>query len=84
MFKRIGDCCGGLVVVDSGTKNFMHLQWARLYVKVEGGDFPWSLQMVISSSYYAIQLWWEVPSCLLVVVSMKLRNKAERVATHVG
>ena len=25
MFKRIGDCCGGLVVVDSDRENFTHL-----------------------------------------------------------
>ena len=31
--------------------------------------------MVMGSSCFAIQLWWEVPACLYVVVSAKLKNR---------
>ena len=84
MFKRIGDCCGGLLAMNSDIENFTHLQWARLQVKVKGDDFPRLLQVVMGSSCYTIQLWWEVPPRLSVVVSVNLRNRTECVTTHVG
>ncbi|RVW44889.1 hypothetical protein CK203_109629 [Vitis vinifera] len=36
VFKKIGDCCGGFVVVDESTDAFKELQWARVLVKLEG------------------------------------------------
>ena len=36
VFKRIGECCGGYVVVDKETTFFSQLQWARILVKVLG------------------------------------------------
>ena len=36
VFKRIGECCGGYVVVDKETTFFSQLQWARILVKVSG------------------------------------------------
>ena len=32
-FRKMGDCCGGLVAMDEDTTNFSQLQWARLLVK---------------------------------------------------
>ncbi|RVW54179.1 hypothetical protein CK203_090539 [Vitis vinifera] len=46
--------------VDEDTVAFKELQWARLLVKSEGLEWPSSLQVAVGSSYYAIQLWWEV------------------------
>ena len=60
VFRKIGECCGGFVVVDEDTVAFKELQWARLLVKSEGLEWPSSLQVAVGSSYYAIQLWWEV------------------------
>ena len=60
VFKKIGDCCGGFVVVDESTAAFKELQWARLLVKSEGLEWPSSLQVAIDTSCFALQLWWEV------------------------
>lgn len=54
--------------MDDDTTHFKQLQWARLLVRTEGKDLPGSLQLVVSSLCYAIQLWWEVPPWVLVVV----------------
>ena len=61
VFRKIGECCGRFVAVDEDTTAFKELKWARLLlVKSEGLEWLSSLQVVIGSSYYAIQLWWEV------------------------
>ena len=60
VFEKIGDCCGGFVAVDESTAAFNELQWARLLVKLEGIEWPSSLQVVIGTTCFAFQLWWEV------------------------
>ena len=61
VFRKIGECCGRFVAVDEDTTAFKELQWARLLlVKSEGLEWLSSLQVAVGSSYYAIQLWWEV------------------------
>ena len=60
VFKKIGDCCGGFVAVDESTVALKELQWARLLVKSEGTEWSSSLQVVIDTTCFAIQLWWEV------------------------
>ncbi|RVX18630.1 hypothetical protein CK203_006499 [Vitis vinifera] len=61
VFNKLGDSCGGLVVVDGDTTNFTQLQWARLLVKTDGKNLPRSLHVVVGSLCFTIQLWWEVP-----------------------
>ena len=84
MFKRIGDCCGGFLDVDLDTENFTQLQWARILVKTEREDLPRSLQVVMGSSCFDIQLWWEVPACLSVVVPAKLKNRGSPECVRAG
>ena len=60
VFKKIGDCCGGFVAVDESTGALKELQWAKISVKLEGIEGPSSLQVVIGTTCYAIQLWWEM------------------------
>ena len=60
VFKKIGNCCEGFVAVDESTVAFKELQWARILVKSEGLEWPSSLQVVIGTTCFAIQLWWEV------------------------
>ena len=74
VFRKIGDCCGGFVAVDEDTAAFKELQWARLLVKSEGLEWPSSLQVVVGSSCYAIQLWWEVQPEVSKVAPM-IRNE---------
>ena len=81
LFKRIGDCYGGFVEVDEETKNHSQLQWARILVKNGGNFFPGTLNLVVKSFCYAVQLWWEVLPRISAVVPMKnLKwNERERV-----
>ena len=60
MFRKIGEGCGGFATVDEDTAAFKELQWARILVKSERLKWPISLQVVVGSSCFAIQLWWEV------------------------
>ena len=48
---------GGFATVDEDTATFKELQWARILVKSEGLKWPISLQVVVGSSCFAIQLW---------------------------
>ena len=84
MFKRIKDYCGGFAAVDLDTENFTQLQWARILVKTEKEDLPRSLQVVMGSSCFAIQLWWEVPACLSVVVPARLKNRGSPESVRAG
>lgn len=65
---KIGDCCGGFVEVDEGSENPVQMQWARILVRSSGRRLPGSLQLVIGSMSYSIQLWWEVLPKFSVVV----------------
>ena len=65
---KIGDCCGEFVEVDEGSENLVQMQWARILVRSSGRRLPGSLQLVIESMCYSIQLWWEVfPKFSMVV-----------------
>ncbi|RVW55705.1 hypothetical protein CK203_085215 [Vitis vinifera] len=59
IFKRIGDGCGGFVASDDFLVSEM--QWARILVKCVGREFPSSVQIVVGSGCYSLQLWWELP-----------------------
>ena len=75
VFRKIGECCGRFVVVDEDTTAFKELQWVRLLlVKSEGLEWLSSLQVAVGSSYYAIQLWWEVQPRVSEVASV-IRNE---------
>ena len=74
VFNKLGDSCGGLVVVDGDTTNFTQLQWARLLVKTDGKNLPRSLHVVVGSLCFTIQLWWEVPPWVSVAVPTQGRG----------
>ena len=40
--------------------------------------------MVMGSSCFAIQLWWEVPACLSVLVPAKLKNRGPSECVRAG
>ncbi|RVW46812.1 hypothetical protein CK203_075677 [Vitis vinifera] len=48
--------------------NFWNWEWARLLVKTDERDLPWSLHLVVGSLCFVIQLWWEVPPWVLVAM----------------
>ncbi|RVW91467.1 hypothetical protein CK203_038548 [Vitis vinifera] len=68
VFKLIGDGCGGFIAVDDKTDIMADMQWARLLVKVVGRDIPTSVQIVVGSGCFSVQLWWETPPWFSQVV----------------
>ena len=69
VFKRIGDGCGGFVVVDEDTRSLFELQWAQILVKRAEGEVPNSVHIVLGSGCYSLQLWWDSPPWFMQVVS---------------
>lgn len=61
LLKKIGDCCGGFIVVDEDTTFLSHLQWVRILVRADGRAKPNLLQVVVGSSSFSLRLWWEAP-----------------------
>ncbi|RVW94433.1 hypothetical protein CK203_035701 [Vitis vinifera] len=72
VFKIVSELrkLGGFVAVDEDTAAFKELQWARILVKSEGLEWPSSLQVVVSSSCLAIQLWLKVQPRVSEVASV--------------
>ena len=68
LFKRFGDSCGRFVVVDENTTECRNLQWARVLVETREWKHPSSLQAVVGSSCFTLQLWWEENPCISIVV----------------
>ena len=56
VFRKLRDSCGGFIVVDNDTTNFVQLQWARLLVRSEGKDlrrrYNWWWALPILQSNY--------------------------------
>ena len=59
-FKRLGDACGGFVLVDMETKDRHHLKWTRLLDKSSGRKALSKLTVVDRKDVFNVQLWWEV------------------------
>ena len=72
------------MAVDLDTENFTQLQWAGILVKAEREDLPGTLQVVMGSSCFAIQLWWEVLAWLFVVVPASLKNRGSSESARAG
>ena len=62
--KRIGDSCGGFGAVDEGTGFMAKLTWARILVKMDGRVLPNSIEVVMGTKKFDIQLWWEISPCV--------------------
>ena len=68
VFRKIGNGCEGFIVVDEDMNSLSKLQWARILVKLVRRDFPSTIQIVVGSVSFAIQLWWEIPPWFVQVV----------------
>ena len=80
VFKRIGECCGGFVVVDEETTLFSQLQWVRILVKDSGMNWPGSLPVEAGNSRWMLCLWWEAPPRVMQAMScswMQMRSEWE-------
>lgn len=58
-FKRVGDACGGFMMVDIEVEERRHLKWVRSLVKSSG------------KRCLTVHLWWEVLPWLLILVSKR-------------
>ena len=56
--------------MDAETMGRRHFQWARIFVRSNGKRLPSLLHVVVGSSAYTNQLWWE-SSQMLASVSTK-------------
>ncbi|RVW23170.1 hypothetical protein CK203_103008 [Vitis vinifera] len=59
---------GGFIAVDEGTACMANLQWTRILVKSVRRVLPEELHLVIGSTSFSFQLWWEVSPCYSLVV----------------
>ena len=59
ILKRVGDECGGYIIVDEQTKTMGELQWARILVKSRGECRPSVLEIEVEEEIYVMSLWWE-------------------------
>ena len=76
ILRRIGEECGGFLVVDSQIEKLKKLQWARILVKLNGEELPNVVEIWIEDFCYALTLWWEVRSVLRAVPAGKREMKA--------
>ncbi|RVX14661.1 hypothetical protein CK203_011960 [Vitis vinifera] len=47
VLQKIGNYCKGFIIVDEDTASLSQLQWAKILVKLDGKDFPSTLQVVV-------------------------------------
>ena len=55
LFKRLGEECGSFVAIGEDMAE------CRNSVEIKGRKMPTSLQVVVGSSCFTRQLWWEIP-----------------------
>ena len=58
-FKKVGDACGGFVVVDEETKEPCYRKGTRILVKNNGKEVPGRLEGIAEFASFSIPLWWE-------------------------
>ncbi|RVW28673.1 hypothetical protein CK203_081323 [Vitis vinifera] len=87
-FMKIGNCCRGFVAVDEDTTYSSYLQWARILVKLDLRALASLFQVVVGSSTFSLQLWWETPLRFLKKVlrsyssgtsNLEVRDRRKRV-----
>ncbi|RVW61314.1 hypothetical protein CK203_020714 [Vitis vinifera] len=74
ILKRVGEECGGFVVVDDRTKTMREIQWSRLLVKTRGDFRPSVLEIEVEEDVYVFSLWWERVEKELVSARLETLN----------
>lgn len=70
-FTRLSDADRDFVAVDEEKTERRHMKWARILLKSSGRNMSGKLLAVDREVVFAVQLWWEVPLCLTMVISME-------------
>ena len=67
----IGKSYGGFIAVDESTGFMIELSWARMLVKVNERVLPNSIEVVVGTKSFDIQLWWEILPRIKLVKEFK-------------
>ena len=67
MLKKLGDECGGFVVVDEDTAFKSKLLWARILVKTGKKARSSTVNILAGARSYTLQIWWEIQPWIIRV-----------------
>lgn len=56
------------MAVDAGTIFLTDLLWARILIKVGDSVLTSSIKVVMGSKSFNLQLWWEIPPCIGLLI----------------
>ena len=79
VLKKIGDGCGGFLVIDEETTLRLKVAWARILVKIEGTVRPSVVNILEGARSFELQIWWEVPPKIINVYPSKVgKNQSQK------
>lgn len=80
--RKVGEKCGGFLVIDSQTERLEELQWARILVKLTGKEIPSMVEIGVEGVCYSLNLLWEVRPVMRVLPAAR-RGKNNKVEGEV-
>ena len=75
ILKKLGDRCGGFVVMDKETTHRKDFRWARILVKNSSLRKPSSVNLLAGARSYELQIWWEIQPRVVEVYPQVNRTK---------
>ena len=75
ILKKLGDRCGGFVVMDNETTHMEDLRVARILVKNSSYRKPSSVNLLAGARSYELQIWWEIQPRVVEVYPQVYRTK---------
>ena len=74
--KQIGNGCGGFLKVDTETTLRIEVSLARILVRLKGMARPNTVNILVGSRSYELQIWWELPPWVAWVYMSKMEAVA--------
>ena len=84
ILRKIGDGCGGFLVVDEDTTFMANLRWARIRVMWDGKSYPQFVEVSVGPKRYEIQLWWEIHLFLSSINILREKSTSPRLEVEDG
>ena len=75
ILKKLGDRCGGFVVMDKETTHREDPRWARILVKNSNSRKPSSVNLLAGARSYELHIWWEIQPRVVEVYPQVNRTK---------
>ena len=75
ILKKLGDRCGGFVVMDKETTHMKDLRWARILVKNSSSRKPFLVNLLAGARSYELHIWWEFQPRVVEVYPQVNRTK---------